>query len=43
MTLGSPWETREFHLDFDHEFAVETEAKYLRVISHLERGVPIVA
>lgn len=43
MTLGSPWETREFHLEFDHEFAVETEQKYLRVISHLERGIPIVA
>jgi len=43
MTMGSPWETREFHLDFDHEFAVATEQKYLRVISHLERGIPIVA
>jgi hypothetical protein len=43
MTLGNPWDTREFHVPFDPEFAVETEEKYLRVISHLERGVPIVA
>jgi hypothetical protein len=43
MTMGSPWEFREFHLDFDPAFAVATEAKYLAVISHLERGVPILA
>lgn len=43
MTMGSPWETREFHIPFDPEFAVATEEKYRRVISHLERGVPIVA
>lgn len=43
MTMGWPWETREFHVPFDPGFAVETEEKYLRVISHLERGVPIVA
>ncbi len=42
MTLGNPWETREFHFDFDPEFAMATEQKYLDVISHLERGVPIV-
>ena len=38
MTMGTPWESREFHLDFDPAFAVATEAKYLAVISHLERG-----
>lgn len=43
MTLGNPWETREFHVPFDPEFAVATEEKYLRVLSHVERGVPIVA
>jgi len=43
MTMGSPWETREFHLDFDPAFATATEEKYLAVISHLERGVPILA
>lgn len=42
MTLGNPWETREFHFDFDPEFATATEQKYLDVISHLERGVPII-
>lgn len=42
MTMGFPWETREFHFDFDPEFAMATEQKYLDVISHLERGVPIV-
>lgn len=41
MTMGSPWETREFHLEFDPAFAVATEEKYRAVISHLERGVPI--
>lgn len=43
MTMGSPWETREFHLDFDPEFAVETEAKYRRVIYHLDNNIPMVA
>ena len=43
MTMGSPWEFREFHLDFDPAFAMATEEKYLAVISHLERGVPILA
>lgn len=42
MTLGNPWETREFHFDFDPAFAMATEQKYLDVISHLERGIPIV-
>jgi hypothetical protein len=43
MTMGSPWDTREFHFDFDPEFAVQTEEKYRRVIYHVEQGVPIVA
>jgi hypothetical protein len=43
MTLGNPWETREFHVPFDPAFAVATEEKYRAVLSHLERGVPIVA
>jgi hypothetical protein len=43
VTLGNPWETREFHIPFDPEFAAETEAKYLAVLSHVERKVPIVA
>lgn len=43
MTLGNPWETREFHVPFDPGFAVATEEKYLAVLSHVERKVPIVA
>lgn len=43
VTMGSPWDTREFHIPFDPDFAAETEAKYRRVISHVERQVPIVA
>lgn len=43
MTLGSPWETREFHIPFDHEFAAETEAKYRRVLYHLDNNIPMVA
>jgi len=42
MTMGSPWETREFHVGFDPAFAVETERKYLRILDHVERGVPVV-
>jgi hypothetical protein len=43
MSMGMPWDTREFHIPFDPEFAAETEAKYLAVLSHVERKVPIVA
>jgi hypothetical protein len=43
MTMGNPWETREFHVPFDPEFAAATEEKYLAVIDHVERRVPIIA
>lgn len=43
LTMGSPWDTREFHFDFDPVFAAETERKYLDVISCRDRGVEIVA
>jgi hypothetical protein len=43
VTMGSPWDTREFHVPFDPAFAVATELKYKRVLSHAERGVAIVA
>jgi hypothetical protein len=43
LSQGFPWDTREFHIPFDPEFAAETEAKYLAVLSHVERKVPIVA
>lgn len=42
LTLGNPWDTREFHFDFDPEFAGATRQKYLNVISHWQRGVEIV-
>lgn len=42
LTMGSPWELREFHFDFDPEFAVATEGKYRRVISLWEQGTEIV-
>jgi hypothetical protein len=41
LTMGMPWDTREFHIPFDPEFAAATEAKYLQVLSHVDRGVPI--
>ena len=43
LSQGFPWDTREFHIPFDPGFAAETEAKYLAVLSHVDRGVPIVA
>jgi hypothetical protein len=43
LTMGNPWDTREFHFDFDPEFAVATEKKYKRVLSCIERGLTIVA
>jgi hypothetical protein len=43
LTLGNPWEAREFHLDFDPGFAAETEKKYRGVISCWERGLEVVA
>lgn len=42
MTMGNPWDTREFHFDFDPDFAAATDAKYRRVISCVERGLEIV-
>jgi hypothetical protein len=42
LTLGNPWDTREFHFEYDPVFAAETEAKYRRVISCFERGVEVV-
>lgn len=41
LTLGFPWDTREFHFDYDPLFAEQTRAKYLQVINHVERGVEI--
>ena len=39
--LGNPWEQREFHIPYDAVFAAQTEAKYRRVLDHVNRGVPI--
>lgn len=41
LGLGNPWDTREFHFDFDPVFAAQTEAKYKRVLSCVERGMEI--
>lgn len=41
MEQGTPWDTREFHLDFDPVFAAQTEAKYLEVLDFVRRGVEI--
>jgi hypothetical protein len=43
FTMGNPWDTREFHIPFDPDFAAATDAKYKRVIYHLDSKVPIVA
>ena len=43
FTMGNPWDTREFHFGYDEDHNAQIELKYLRVLSHLERGVPIIA
>jgi hypothetical protein len=43
ITMGSPWDTREFHIPFDPDFAVATDAKYRRVIYHVDNQIPIIA
>jgi hypothetical protein len=43
FTLGNPWDTREFHIPFDPEFAAETEAKYRKVIYHVDNKIPVIA
>jgi hypothetical protein len=40
LTMGLPWETREFHFDYDPAFAAQTEAKYRRVIQRAGLEVP---
>lgn len=41
LSMGMPWEVREFHLEFDPGFAAATEAKYLAVLHHFSRGEEI--
>jgi len=41
VTMGSPWDTREFHFDFDPAYAAATEEKYRKVLYHVENKVPI--
>jgi hypothetical protein len=43
LTMGMPWDTREFHFDYDEEFAEGVADKYRAVLSHYERGVEIIA
>lgn len=42
LTMGSPWELREYHIPFDPEFAAATEEKYRKVLDCWRRGVEIV-
>lgn len=42
MSMGSPWEFREFHVPYDPAVALEIENKYLRVIRARDSGVPII-
>lgn len=41
MSMGNPWELREYHIPFDPALAAKTEAKYLAVLDHVARKVPI--
>lgn len=41
LTMGSPWELREYHVPFDPHFAAETERKYRGVIECWERDQEI--
>ena len=41
LTMGSPWELREYHIPFDPAFAAATEKKYRGVIDCWERGAEV--
>ncbi|MCW2929899.1 MAG: hypothetical protein JWM19_861 [Actinomycetia bacterium] len=41
LTMGNPWDTREFHFDFDPQFAADTEEKYRYVLDRVRREEPI--
>jgi hypothetical protein len=43
MSLGNPWEFREFHIPFDPAIGLEIETKYRAVLAAVERGTPIIA
>lgn len=40
MSMGYPWEMREFHVPFDREFAHGVREKYTRVRQHVADQVP---
>lgn len=40
MGMGYPWTLKECQMDFDAPYAFEIETKYLKVLKHLEMGVP---
>jgi hypothetical protein len=41
MSMGNPWELREYHIPYDPVFATQTEAKYLTVREHVAQKRPI--
>jgi hypothetical protein len=43
LGFGNPWDTKEYHVPFDPEFAAATEAKYRRVLYHVDNQIPVVA
>lgn len=40
MGLGTPWDMREFVVEYDHDFAQQIKNKYLRVRRDVELGIP---
>jgi hypothetical protein len=43
MSLGNPWEFREFHIPYDPAVCLEIETKYKAVLAAVEKGTPILA
>lgn len=37
LGIGNPWESREFHVAYDPEFAAATEVRYRRVLDQVRR------
>lgn len=40
VSLGYPWEMREFTIEYDYSYAYDLERKYTSVIAHAEQGTP---
>ena len=43
MSMGNPWEFREYQIPWDPQAALEIETKYRGVLAAIERGTPVVA